>query len=138
MAAASEVRSTLGIAVVAAAIALLGCGDLLQEPDTGVSPADLRLEALSGGGQTGEPGAALQEPVRVQVFDGADRPMARLWVQWTGLEGSGTPQPRHTFTDGDGIAETTWILGSSTGPQTIQAFARGGAAITLTATAAAP
>jgi hypothetical protein len=137
-ASARRVRSAIGVGVVAVALALPGCGDLLQEPDTGLLLADLRLAAVSGNSQTGAPGAALDQPVRVRVFDGVDRPAAGLWVEWSVLEGSGRAVPRNTFSAADGIAETTWILGPSTGPQTIQAFVRGGAAMTFEATAVAP
>ena len=133
IAAASTVRSALGL--TALAVALAGCGDLLQEPDTGVFLAALRLEAVSGGGQTGAPGAALEESVRVRVLDGSDRPLVGLWVEWSVVEGSGRVEPRHSFSNADGIAEATWILGPSTGSQTVQAFAGRGAVVTFEATA---
>jgi hypothetical protein len=133
IAAASTVRSALGL--TALAVALAGCGDLLQEPDTGGFLAALRLEAVSGGGQTGAPGAALEESVRVRVLDGSDRPLVGLWVEWSVVEGSGRVEPRHSFSDADGIAEATWILGPSTGSQTVQAFAGRGAVVTFEATA---
>lgn len=136
IAAAARVRSLL--CFLAVALSLTACGDLLQEPDTGFLPAALRLEVVSGNGQTAAPGAALARPVRVRVFDAADRPAGGLWVEWSVPAGSGRAVTRNTFTDADGIAETTWILGPSAGPQTIKAFARGGGAITLHATAVTP
>lgn len=128
-------RSALGLTALVVATALAGCGDLLQEPDTGFQLVDLRLQAVSGNEQAGSPGSALEEPVRVRVLDGFDRPLAGLWVEWSVVEGSGRVQPRHTFSDADGIAEATWVLGPSIGRQTVQAFAGGGAVVTFEATA---
>ena len=135
IAGASRVRSALGLTSLAVALALAGCGDLLQEPDTGVVLAGLRLQAISGNAQAGSPGTALEEPVRVRVLDGSDRPLAGLWVEWSVVEGSGRVEPRHSISDADGIAEATWVLGPSTGSQTIQAFAGRGAVATFEATA---
>jgi hypothetical protein len=135
IAAASRVRSALGLTALAVALGLAGCGDLLQEPDTGVVLAGLRLQAISGNAQAGSPGSALEDPVRVRVLDGSDRPLAGLWVEWSVVEGAGRVEPRHSFSDADGIAEATWILGPSTGSQTVQAFAGRGAVVTFEATA---
>lgn len=131
----SRVRSALGFPALAVALTLAGCGDLLQEPDTGLLLADLRLQAVSGNAQAGSPGTALEDPLRVRVLDGADRPLAGLWVEWSVVEGSGRVEPRHSFSDADGFAEATWILGPSTGPQIVQALAGGGAVATFEATA---
>jgi hypothetical protein len=128
-------RTALGLTALAVAFALAGCGDLLQEPDTGFQLVDLRLQAVSGNAQAGPPGTALEEPVRVRVLDGSDRPLAGLYVEWSAVEGSGRVEPRHSFSDADGIAEATWILGPSTGPQTVQALAGGGAVAIFEATA---
>lgn len=122
------------IALLAIAVAPAGCGDLLQEPDTGTSKLPVRLEEVSGNGQTGTPGAPLPEPVRVRVLtDGG--PGARLWVEWSVIGGSGKLAPRNAFSDEDGIAETTWILGPEVGPQKIQAFVSGGLPMIFDATA---
>jgi hypothetical protein len=134
----SRVRSALGLPALAVALALAGCGDLLQEPDTGLLLGELRLQAVSGNAQLGAPGTALEDPIRVRVLDASDRPLAGLWVRWSVVEGSGRVEPRHGFSDGDGIAEATWILGPSTGPQTVQALAGGGTVATFEATAGGP
>ena len=44
-----------------------------------------------------------------------------LWVEWVVVEGGGRVTPRQTFTDEEGIAETTWTLGPGPGRQRIQA-----------------
>jgi hypothetical protein len=41
------------------------------------------------------------------------------------LEGDGRVDPRNSFTDEDGIAETTWTLGASPGKQRVMARFQG-------------
>jgi hypothetical protein len=114
------------------------CGDLLQEPDTGFSKLTLRLEEVSGNGQTGTAGRALAQPVRVRILGSAEEPLPRLRIQWLVTGGSGTASPRDTFSDENGVAETTWILGSESGPQKLQAIVRQGVFVDFQATAATP
>ena len=122
----------------AAVLVLAGCGDLLQEPDTGTVPAAVTIEPISGSGQTGAPGALLAAPLEVRLLDRDGRPIPRLWVEWTPLAGSGEARPRNTFSDTDGIATTTWRLGPDAGSQEIQASVRQGAPILFEAVAASP
>ena len=117
------------------AIAAVGCGDLLQEPESGTTPVPVRLEEVSGNGQAGSAGTPLPEPVRVRVLDEEGEPSPRLWVEWTVVGGSGKAAPRNTFSDENGVAETTWILGPETGSQQIRAFVNGGVPMVFDATA---
>jgi hypothetical protein len=136
---ASRARPILGFAVALAVLfALAACGDLLQEPDTGLGKIPVRLQEVSGNGQTGAPGTALGEPVRVRVVDSNGQPSARLWVEWTVIDGSGKAEPRNSFSDANGIAETTWILGPEAGPQKIRAFVNKGVPTIFDATAVTP
>jgi hypothetical protein len=95
------------------------------------------LEEVSGNGQAGSAGTPLPEPVRVRVLDADGEPTPRLWAEWTVIEGSGEVAPRNTFSDENGIAETTWILGPETGPQQVRVFVNGGAPMVFEATAVA-
>jgi hypothetical protein len=127
---------------VLAAAALLawgasGCGDLLQEPDTGFAKLPVQLEEVSGNAQTAASGAALGEPLRVRALTDGE-PAPRLWIEWSVLAGSGTVEPRNSFSDANGIAETRWILGPSEGPQRVQAILRRGIAVTFDSTAESP
>ncbi|CAN5800427.1 hypothetical protein BH20GEM1_BH20GEM1_00020 [soil metagenome] len=114
-----------------------GCGDLLQEPDTGFGKLPVHLEEVSGNGQTAAPGAALDEPLRVRVRTDGE-PAPRLWIEWSVLAGSGTVEPRNSFSDANGIAETRWILGPSDGSQRVQAIVREAISVTFDATAESP
>jgi hypothetical protein len=116
--------ATLALAV-AAAFVLAGCGDLLQEPDTGIFPVRIELEEVSGNEQEGAPGATLAQPLRVRVLDEGE-PASRLWVEWSVLSGGGEVEPRNTFSDEDGVAEASWTLGPSGGAQQVRAAVRHG------------
>ncbi|HEY7472217.1 MAG TPA: hypothetical protein VIE68_07715 [Gemmatimonadota bacterium] len=130
-----------GIRLVASASATLifaACGDLLQEPDTGVEPVPVQIEEVSGNDQVGAAGAALAQPLRVRLVDREGDPIRGLWIRWTVVEGSGAVEPRNGFTDASGIAEATWVLGAAAGPQQVEVLVGGGPPITFEATAAAP
>jgi hypothetical protein len=106
------------VALISAALS--GCGDLLQEPDTGIA-TNLTLVGVSGDDQSGPPGAPLPQPIRVRLVDLEGGSTERLWVEWVVVGGSGTVESRHSFTDSEGIAETTWTLGPGTDKQRIEA-----------------
>ena len=124
--------------MAAAAVAGTSCGDLLQEPDTGFSKLTLRLEEVSGNGQTGTAGSALTQPVRVRILGAEEAPIPRLRIEWLAIGGSGTAEPRDTFSDENGVAETIWILGSESGSQKLQAIVREGVFVDFQATAVTP
>jgi hypothetical protein len=126
------------LALLATGLAAVACGDLLQEPDTGFSKLTLRLEEVSGNGQTGTAGRALGQPVRVRILGAGEEPLPRLRIEWLVTGGSGTANPRDTFSDENGVAETTWILGSESGSQKLQAIVRQGVFVDFQATAVTP
>jgi hypothetical protein len=127
------------LSMVAAALAVLvgpsACGDLLQEPDTGIGKVVVRLEEVSGDAQMGVPGTPLAQPLRVRVVDFDEDPAPRLWVQGSVLSGSGQVEPRNSFTDENGVAEATWTLGASGGLQEVQASIRKDQPVIFEATA---
>lgn len=118
----SAVRSRVVLAALAGLLALgsVACEDLLQEPDTGIA-TPLTLVVESGDDQTAEPGSTLPAPLRVRLVDLQSRSVERLRVEWVVLEGSGRVSPRTTFTDDEGITETTWTLGPGAGLQVVEA-----------------
>lgn len=133
-----SLRNGIFLAAAIVTIAAAGCDDLLQEPESGNTPLPFHLEEVSGNGQVGGAGSPLPEPVRVRVLDTNDEPSPRLWVEWTVIGGSGEVTPRNTFSDENGIAETTWILGPETGPQQVRVFVNGGTPMFFDATAVSP
>ena len=107
---------------------IYACGDLLQEPDTGIATR-FTITVVSGDDQAGPAGAALTHPLRAQVASLNAEGIERLRVEWVVLEGNGRVEPRNSFTDDNGIAETTWILGSSPSRQRVMALFAGDSAL---------
>ena len=118
----SDLRALILRGMLAAFVAQIaaGCDDLLQEPDTGIATL-LTLTAISGDEQTGAPGQPLDQPLMVRVSHLQGESTERLAVEWAVRSGSGRVEPRYSFTDADGVAEATWILGSGNGRQRVEA-----------------
>lgn len=119
-------RATVLAMVLSAAAA--ACGDLLQEPDTGIATR-FSVSVLSGDDQAGPAGTALPEPLRVRVTSLQAEQVERMWVEWVVLEGGGKVEPRHSFTDEEGIAETRWTLGPAPERQRVMARFDGDSAL---------
>ena len=77
------------------------------------------IEAAGGSGQSGAVGTALANPLAVRVIDQFGNPVANVSVEWDAQQGS--VDPSSSTTGADGRAETSWVLGSSTGSQTATA-----------------
>jgi hypothetical protein len=107
---------------------------LVAPPDDGLLAREtgVRLQLVSGGGQTGMVGHALPEPVVVRVVDQADRPVAGAQVNFLPPR-DGAVDPRQARTDAEGYARASWTLGS-TGEQSLRISGTGG---TLVVTAVA-
>ncbi|HEU0051705.1 MAG TPA: Ig-like domain-containing protein [Longimicrobium sp.] len=101
------------------------------------SGSTVTLVKVSGDGQTAAPGAALPEPLVVRARDGAGAPVAGVVVRWSALAGGGTVSPGESATDADGLARTSWTLGSTTDAQSATAIGSG-SVVTFTATARQP
>lgn len=124
----SGVRSIALRAGLLLPVAIWACGDLLQEPDTGIATR-FTIVALSGDDQSGPAGAVLPQPLRARITPLEAQPVARLWVEWVVLDGNGRVEPRNSFTSEEGIAETTWILGSAPSRQRVMARFDGDSAV---------
>ena len=121
-------RRWLALSAVILPAVIYACGDLLQEPDTGIATR-YTLTVLSGDDQTGPGGFALPQPLRARLASLNAEGIERLWVEWIVLEGNGRVEPRNSFTDEEGIAETTWILGTSPRKQRVMARFDGDSAV---------
>ena len=98
---------------------LTGCGGgSLILPDDG-SPAALRVE--SGDGQEAPVGSRLADPLVVKLTDASSRPIARVPVQFKSDVPDSEVDPAEAQTDDDGLASAEVRLGTSTGPQQIEA-----------------
>lgn len=79
------------------------------------------VAVASGGGQEGVPGHALAESVVVRVEDAGGSPVEEVTVAFSAAEGHGEADPGMAVTDFDGLAATSWTLGSESGVQTLTA-----------------
>jgi hypothetical protein len=124
----ARIRSIALAAGVLLPVGIYACGDLLQEPDTGIATR-FTITVLSGDDQTGPAGAALSQPLQARLTSLEAEQVERLWVEWVVLEGNGRVEPRNSFTDEEGIAETTWILGTEPRKQRVMALFEGDSAV---------
>src|SRR5918998_5776206 len=96
-----------------------GCGGGGSEPppDGGTSVA---MATPSGDAQTGIVGQVLVDPISIVVTtDGAAA--AGVTVNWSTAAAGGELTPAAAATDANGVASTTWTLGTTAGPQTASA-----------------
>ena len=107
---------------------IYACGDLLQEPDTGIATR-FTITVLSGDDQAAPAGTALPQPLRVRLTSLQAEQVERLRVEWVVLEGNGRVEPRNSFTDEEGIAEATWVLGTPPSRQRVMARFDGESAV---------
>jgi uncharacterized protein YhjY with autotransporter beta-barrel domain len=99
-----------------------------------VSSFEGQLQLISGSGQTGAPGAALEQPLRVRLLPQA---IAGVQIQWRVLSGGGQISSASSLTSANGEAETRWTLGSQAGRQTVGARLSTGAEVVFEASAQA-
>jgi hypothetical protein len=78
------------------------------------------IEAVSGDGQLGVAATALYEPLRVRLRDAFQNPVAGAVVRWRIRTGGGSLAPDSSFAGADGVAQTSWTLGTG-GPQGVRA-----------------
>jgi plastocyanin len=120
--------------------ALSACG---SDDDGGSGPPPPEEEPLevqaapepNGNAQVGPPGGALPEDLRVVITRVAE-PQEGIEVAWATAQG-GSLDPSTSVTGSDGVATTTWTLGSAAGAQTATATVADaeGSPVTFTATA---
>jgi len=130
-------RKSITLLSLCVGLPALGCGG--GDGDNGGTPPPTTIIAKasnSGDGQTGSVGQALNSPLQVVVTDGG-APAAGATVTWSTTTASGSLTPTSTATDANGIASTTWGLGTVAGPQSAQATLSGasGSPVTFSATA---
>jgi hypothetical protein len=90
---------------------------------------------VSGDGQSGQAGNALNNKLRVQLVDGANTPVSGETIQFEVSSGGGSVQPVTISTDAQGFAEASWTLGKQNS-QKLVALAVGSVfTVTFTATA---
>lgn len=111
-----------------AAALLGGCGS-----DPSSDPA---IEILSGNGQTAPVGSPVPLDPTVQVTNEGGGPVSGARVTFTPASGGGNVSGAIVMTDANGIATVgEWILGTTAGPNTLNAAVAGASAVRFDATA---
>lgn len=82
------------------------------------------VAANSGNNQSGDPGAMLDAPIAARVLDADAAPVAGVTVNFAVASGGGSVGAATAITDANGIAQTTWTLGT-TGAQQVTASVTG-------------
>lgn len=88
-----------------------------------VAVAQVATNVLKVGGdaETGQVGMVLGSQVRVQVRDRLNVPVVGQQVNFAVTGGSGSVSPSTATTNADGIASTSWTLGSAAGNNSVMA-----------------
>jgi hypothetical protein len=96
-------------------------------------PVATTIEIVGGNGQQGAAGAALAQQPAVRVRDQRGQPMPGVSVAWQIVVGGGSLSPATATTDADGLARTTWTLGTAAGANEARAAVTGLAPAVFTA-----
>jgi plastocyanin len=122
--------------VVSLGYLLLGCGG---GGDGGTPPPTTTIAKASsnnGDAQSGTVGQPLATPLSVVVTEGGSASSGAT-VAWSTTASGGSVDPASAVTDANGIASSTWTLGTVSGSQTTQATLSGaaGSPVSFSATA---
>ncbi len=99
-----------------------GCG--LVTGGEGEAPVPARLVVVSGDGQVALPGAALANPLVVEVRDGEGAPLSGLPISWQAGDDASV-NPNSGTSGEEGRAQATVTLGSTAGSYMVEARVEG-------------
>lgn len=135
--------SDMGVFTVASGVvtaAANGSGTLTAsyESISGTASVTVRqvpasVSVISGGSQQGMAGRQLAETVVVRVDDAGGSAVEGVTVTFSAAEGHGAADPGMAVTDSEGLAATSWTLGSVPGVQTLTASAADGVSAEISA-----
>ena len=103
-------------------------------PPTTPGPA-VKLEIVSGDGQSGRAGTELALPLVVRAVDASGRPVPSVAVTWLPSDGGSARPVAVTLTDAQGTTSVRWRLGNPERTQTMRAVVVGLPTVTFTAVA---
>lgn len=92
-----------------------------------------KVQSVSGNNQSGPPGTALPQPLKVKVTNLGNVPVPGITVMWTAVSGGGTVSSATTITDSVGETQVNATLGRS-GSNTYSASVAGLSSAIFTAT----
>ena len=86
-----------------------------------ISAVPAHVAVIAGDAQLADIGDSLVQPLRFQVTDAKNRPVAGVTVTFAVTVGDGVVPDARKTTDGDGVVETAWIMGNLGGVQLLEA-----------------
>jgi hypothetical protein len=110
-------------------------GSPIRFTATGRAGGADRLVRVSGDGQSGHAGDALENLLVVRLLDQAGNGVPNRAVSWVIATGGGTVEPGTSTTDDAGRASTRWTLGPDGGSNTLNAVVSGVGVVGFGATA---
>src|SRR6478609_6339915 len=115
------------------AIGLTACGG---GGGGNTTPSTTAIAKTSGDAQIGVVGQLLPDPLTVKVTDGGAA-SAGATVTWSTTDAGASLVPASATTDANGMASSTWTLGTAAGAQSARATVSGasGSPVTFSATA---
>jgi hypothetical protein len=106
---------------VGLAASVVGCGGGGGDVGPPATPAAITI--ASGAGQIGEAGSVLAQPIGVRVTSSSGSPVEGSTVNFVVGQASGTVAAAAAATNSDGVASTTWTVGTSVGSNLDTVFA---------------
>lgn len=103
--------------------------DLSADASVRVNVPPSRVRVENDASLTGTAGAPLPDEVRVTVLGPNDLPAAGVRVYFDVESGQGAVSPSAVWTDEDGSAHTSWVLGPTAGEQTLHVSAQSGTVV---------
>ncbi len=100
---------------------LAACGGGDGGPATPTVGPPAAIVAVSGDGQTAGAGAQVASPIVVKITDSKGLAVNGATVTFTITSGAGSVSNAATTTDANGLAQTTWTLGTTAGSATVDA-----------------
>jgi lysophospholipase L1-like esterase len=150
----SATTSASGVATVGSwTIGTTAAPNTLTASGTGLTPASVTFTVAGvagapttaaifvGNNQTGTAGGPVSTPPAVKITDANGNPVSGFTVVFAPAAGSGSVTDGSALTNASGIAApTSWLLGTTPGPQSLTATAGtlAGSPLTFAATAVAP
>lgn len=114
-----------------------GLATPLMVSANGVAGPAARAVVVSGDATDGTVASTLSAPFVVRIEDGNANPVSNAEVTFVVTAGGGSVSPSNATTDGSGLAQTTLMLGTTAGAQTVEARVSGLDPVVFTATALA-
>ena len=95
----------------------IACDDEPTKPTS----LGLSFAVVSGDGQSGTVGTALAQPLVIKATDSKGKALRNLPVEFRVTSGDGSASPATATTNSQGLAQTSWTLGTSTAvPQRLE------------------